>query len=267
MQIKDQLKNLNHIPRKNLGQNFLVNEKAISKIVNEAIKDKPKKIIEIGPGLGSLTKQLIKHPHDLLLIEKDKNFVNQWGKTKIIHSDAIKLDWNKLIEPNTTLVSNLPYKIASRIVVDRSIDKNHLSKMVLMFQKEVAGRVIAKKSTKDYGILSVIAQSFWDIKKLIKLGPKDFYPQPKIFSEVMVFTKKNQIEIDQKQLFLKFVKHSFSNRRKKILSNLPMLQTFLKECNISENVRAQELSCKEFQKLFCISKKTLIKTLNDDQSK
>ena len=250
MRIKDQLKSLAHIPKKNMGQNFLVNEKVILTIINEALVDNPKKIIEIGPGLGSLTDHLMKKHNNIVLIEKEKKFTNKWDGAQIIHGDALKIDWAKLIERGTVLVSNLPYKIASRILVDRSIDNPALDKMVLMFQKEVADRIMAKKGEKkDYGILSVIAQNFWNIKQVVNLGPKDFYPPPRVFSRVLSFEKINN-EIESKLDFLRFVKKAFSNRRKKVVSNVKWLDCHLEKFNLPKNARAEEISPTMFKKLF-----------------
>lgn len=249
MKIKDQLKILDHIPKKNMGQNFLVNEKVILKIIKETFKDNPKKIIEIGPGLGSLTNQLTKKNTNIVLIEKEKKFVNRWKDAQIIYGDALKIDWARLIEPHTTLVSNLPYTIASRILIDRSMDNTSLDRMVLMFQKEVADRIVAKAGGKDYGILSVIAQNFWSIKSVVKLGPKDFYPSPKVFSTVLSFEKINS-DIHPRLDFLKFIKKAFSNRRKKVVSNVKWLEFHLEKFNLSKNTRAEEITPTMFKKLF-----------------
>ena len=245
MLVKQTLKELRHFPKKYLGQNFLINENVILKIVDETLKNNPKKIIEIGPGLGSLTNHLKQHKN-LVLIEKDKIFYEKWKAENIIYDCALKLDWNNLIEKDTTLVSNLPYKISSRVVIDRSLDNLQLDKMVLMFQKEVSDRILSPKSLKSYSVLSVMAQSFWNIKKLVKLGPKDFHPPPKVFSQVLVFEKKTNDLIEDKNLFLKFVKQAFSNRRKKLVSNVIALKP-----HIDQNTRAGELSPLEFQHLFC----------------
>ena len=249
MKIKDQLKILDHIPKKNMGQNFLVNEKVISKIVDETLAGNPKKVIEIGPGLGSLTDQLTKKHNNIILIEKEKRFTNRWNNTTLIHGDALKVDWIGLIEPDTVLVSNLPYRIASRILVDRSMDSTTLDRMVLMFQKEVADRILAKEGKKDYGILSVIAQIFWNIKQVAHLGPKDFHPSPKVFSKVLSFEKRS-VEMQSKLDFLQFVKKAFSNRRKKVVSNVKRLESHLDKFQLSKNIRAEEINPTLFKELF-----------------
>ena len=256
--VLERLRELGIRPNKKLGQNFLDNVDVCKRIVEGAISNNPAKLIEIGPGLGALTEFLIDQPVPLTLIELDRTFVEFWQSRHIhvIHEDALKLDWASLENPtNTCLVSNLPYQISSSIVIDRSVEPFNVARMVLMFQKEVGQRMLAKHKTADYGLLTVIAQAFWKIKLLMDVGPKDFYPPPQVASRVLVFDRQEP-DIEDPQKFLTLVKVAFSQRRKFMVSNLSQLypkdkvRTALKEININDTVRAEELTVEQFIDLY-----------------
>ncbi len=249
-------------PLKKLGQNFLVNPVICQRITTEVKNSQCKSVVEIGPGLGALTDDLLKLSLPLTLIEIDSGFCKFWeeksnsGNFKIIHSDALQLDWDSIdIESPCCLVSNLPYSIAASIVVEMSKrDSLGIDKMVLMFQKEVAERLQASVNDEDYGMLSVVAQSCWNIERLIDAGPQDFHPVPNVGSRVLTFKKiPGSICNDE---FISFVKLAFSQRRKKMISNLggmiekSKLKTVFEKSGLSEDTRAQELSVSEFQNLF-----------------
>lgn len=267
MNIKDKLEQLKHLPQKSLGQNFLINEQHIQKIIDKALVQNPQKIIEIGPGLGALTDELLLHTDSrsisLCIIELDVNLYQYWKEKilgyeniEIYNQDALKFDWSKIISDNSVLVSNLPYQISSSIVIDRSMDLVPLNNMVLMFQKEVAERMLAKVTDSSYGFLSVIVQSFWKVTKVLDAGPKDFFPAPKIASRVLHFEKSEQIK--SKLKFLKFLKACFYQPRKFMISNLESqyniakskgLEIF-KKIDISEKIRAEQLTVEQFHELF-----------------
>jgi 16S rRNA (adenine1518-N6/adenine1519-N6)-dimethyltransferase len=197
-QVKEKLALLGIQPKKSLGQNFLISENVISKIVKKVELQKSKKMIEIGPGLGALTESLISLQLPLTILELDSVFANYWRAQSrdenlvVVECDALQWEgWSSLIDvKETILVSNLPYQISSSIVIDRSVDKTTLGAMVLMFQKEVAQRIKAKHQTEHYGLLSVIAQTFWEIENLVEAGPKDFFPPPQIASRVLYFCRR-----------------------------------------------------------------------------
>lgn len=252
--VLEKLKELGIRPNKKLGQNFLVNVDVCKRIVAASLINKPAKVIEVGPGLGALTEFLIEENYPLTLIELDRTFVEQWQNrsVNVLHEDALKTDWGKLENPpNTCLVSNLPYQISSSIVIDRSIEPFNVERMVLMFQKEVGQRIIAKHKTADYGLLTVIAQAFWKIELLMDVGPKDFYPPPQIASRVLTF-QRLEPDIKNPQKFLTMVKAAFSQRRKFMVSNLgqivekPKVQAALLKLNIKDTVRAEELTVQQF---------------------
>lgn len=258
--VLEKLKELGIRPNKKLGQNFLVNVDVCKKIVDAALVNDPSKIIEVGPGLGALTEFLIESKIPLTLIELDRTFVEQWQNrgVNVLHEDALKLDWDKLSNPeNTVLVSNLPYQISSSIVIDRSILPYNVSRMVLMFQKEVGQRMIAKHKTADYGLLTVIAQTFWKIEHLMDVGPKDFYPPPQVASRVLTF-QRIEADVANPKKYLTMVKVAFAQRRKFMVSNLGQIHpkdkiiAALTKLGIKETVRAEELSVEQFINLYQI---------------
>lgn len=239
-------------PKKSLGQNFLINQHIIDKIIFEVKRTQFEQLIEVGPGLGALTDQLKLLPQDLTLIEMDSNFANYWRAQSLnLHeADALKLNWSELVNLETCFVSNLPYQISARIVIDRSMGPSQITSMFLMFQKEVAERLTAKPKSKDYGFLSVIAQLAWHIEKLVDVSPQDFYPPPKVSSRVMSFHRCGITDKD----FVQFVKLAFENRRKFMLKNFSQdkqkLILELADMGYTEKVRAEELSPEDFLRLF-----------------
>ncbi len=205
---------------------------------------------------------------DLILIEKDKvfaTFLKQKGFF-VLEDDALLVDWQNLINDQTVLVSNLPYQISSRILVDRCLDSKPLNKMVLMFQREVAERILSQTNGPNYGLLSVMSQTHWQIKRLLNAGSKDFYPPPQIGSQVLVFTPSRSFNYKTSKAFLKFLKVGFSQRRKqlkKVLLNYEsevieksiMTEAFIKNAfkvlNIQYTARPEEISPQKWLSTFC----------------
>lgn len=256
--IKDLMEQLGRGAKRSLGQNFLVNSGKIESIVNYVKKSGLTEVVEIGPGLGALTLRLIEQFPQMKLIELDDQFVEYW-KThtpNVIQVDALKLDWCELGFSKGLLVSNLPYQISSRVVVDRSIDPQGIERMVLMFQKEVGQRLLARGSSEHYGLLSVIAQAYWEMETLEELGPNDFFPPPKVASRVVTFERKQNVRISDGRKFLNFVKLAFSHRRKFLRNNIAnmasedTLKHAMLKMNLSEKVRPEELSWKQYCELF-----------------
>ena len=257
------LKDLDAYPKKSLGQNFLVNPNICQRIVSEVYKEKVDRVIEIGPGLGALTENL-KQISDLILIEKDKVFAKYLEKKGfvVLNKDAMRLDWNDLIKGNTLLVSNLPYQISSRLLIERSLDEKQLQKMILMFQKEVAEKILSHHQSQTFGLISVIAQTHWNIEKVLNAGPKDFYPSPKVGSQVLKLSPKFLFDTFDSKNFLKFLKIGFSQRRKKLqkvlLLHTDKLTTItpdqIKEAfqslDIEAKSRPEELSVQKWLDLF-----------------
>jgi 16S rRNA (adenine1518-N6/adenine1519-N6)-dimethyltransferase len=260
--LQQKLQELGHIAKKSLGQNFLVSDHVISKILKQVEDLKAEKLIEIGPGLGALTEGLLEMKTPITLLEMDSGLAEYWrGRgCNLIEGDALQIDWSNLTGPNTVLVSNLPYQISSSIVIERSLDSNQLKAMVLMFQKEVAQKIAAPLRRDDYGMLSVIAQNFWKVETVCEAGPGDFRPPPKIASRVLVFKAKDS-GIENRKMFLTIVKESFKQRRKLLKSNLKSYLSshkiaendfldWLSKHGLKETARAEELSPELYKDLY-----------------
>lgn len=252
---KDFLKKEGVVPKKHLGQNFLINQFLAQKIVG-AVKKLPPPYIEIGPGLGVLTRHFNKK--DLFLIEKDKKLSSYWTKKGFVTycTDALKADFNQFSYPSI-LFGNLPYSLAGPLIIKSSICKK-ISTMIFMIQKEVASRVKGKVGTKNYGILSVASRVFWEVSAAGEAKPEDFYPVPKVSGKILTFTRNLKIPqriSKEPELFIKFLKLSFSNRRKKLIKQFSnpsnqKINLFLQKSGKSSNIRAEELSPKEFMDLY-----------------
>lgn len=244
-------------PKKSLGQNFLVSDVVIGKIIAAAERTKPGFMIEIGPGPGALTYHLQNLTKNYQLIELDREISKYWRDKglNLIEADALQLDWSPFFKEARplTLVSNLPYQISSSLVIDRSLDAEPLDHMVLMFQKEVAQRIRARHGDELYGMLSVVAQSFWKMETVTEAGPGDFFPPPKVASRVLSFEKKPSPVADKKKYF-QFVKAAFLHPRKLMASNLmerlPITKErsmeILKSLKLPEKARAGELTVQQF---------------------
>ena len=247
-------------PKKSLGQNFLVGKHVVLAITQAAKNLAPKSVVEIGPGLGAITEFLRQDFSDFQVLELDKKLCEYWREKqlRVLEGDALQCDWSALnLSEPACLVSNLPYQISSSIVIDRSIYPHKISSMILMFQKEVAERITASCDDDEYGLLSVIAQSFWKINKVCDAGPREFYPPPKIASRVLQFKAlelSNEYYKQKPEEYLKFVKQAFAQRRKMLTKNLniskEVLSAHLQSLGFRDDVRAEKLSPKDFQKLF-----------------
>lgn len=260
--LQQRLQELGHVAKKSLGQNFLVSDHVISKILKRVEDTGAKFLVEVGPGLGALTEGLLEMKKPLTLIEMDSHLAEYWrGRgAKVIEGDALQLDWQPLVGADVCFVSNLPYQISSSIVIERSLEPEGVGSMVLMFQKEVAQRIQAPPRRDDYGFLSVIAQSFWKIEIVSEAGPRDFHPPPKIASRVLGFTRLSS-PIEDRQFFLRLVKEAFKQRRKLLKSNLKTLfgsyrisdndfLDWLAKHGLKETARAEELTIAHYKELY-----------------
>lgn len=256
--LKKRQEELQVVAKKSLGQNFLVSDAVIGKILKSAVAFKPKKVIEIGPGCGALTDLLLKEFKDFQVIELDRSLAEYWRSQKIevTEADALQIDWTGFSD--YLLVSNLPYQISSSLVIERSLDNPSLQGMILMFQKEVAQRIRAIPKTEHYGMLSVMSQEFWDIETVCDAGPVDFRPPPKVASRVLKFVPRKSDVLDRKK-YLRFLKTAFQQRRRILKTNLQSLGTefalekfpeWLVLNKKSDKIRAEELSPKEFFQLY-----------------
>lgn len=261
--LEQALQELGIAAKRSLGQNFLVSDVVIERIINQVKEFAPRALIEVGPGPGALTYFLKQMNVSLTLIELDSVIAAYWRKQgyTVIEEDALRLNWQPLMQvEHTVFVSNLPYQISSSIVIERSLDERGVEHMILMFQKEVAQRIRAAAKTEHYGLLSVIAQTFWKTAMVTEAGPRDFQPPPRVASRVLSFSRL-EAPVKQRKAFLTFVKTAFAQRRKLLKSNLSGLlkQKQLTEgqfvewitaMGFKETARAEELSPAQFVELY-----------------
>ncbi|MCH2532835.1 MAG: 16S rRNA (adenine(1518)-N(6)/adenine(1519)-N(6))-dimethyltransferase RsmA [Bdellovibrionales bacterium] len=262
--LKQRLIDMGIEPKRSLGQNFLTNQHVIEKIITKAEAHLKNQLIEIGPGPGSLTDYLKKLTPQFTLLELDRKIAQYWRDQglKVLEQDALKADWQELThEGPTLLVSNLPYQISSSLVVELSTTSHQVEAMILMFQKEVAERIVAAPNQKTYGLLSVVAQLTWDIQKLADAGPGSFFPPPKVASRVLSFQKKQE---PLSKEFLNFVKACFQQRRKQVLKVLiHQKQNSVKDTQIfdwleskgyGKTLRAENISADDYVELYRLLK-------------
>lgn len=247
--------------KRSLGQNFLVSDHVVEKIM-EKTKSLPfQSLIEIGPGLGALTDLLRQLTSDFQVLELDRKLCEFWRNqgVKVVEGDALKWNWRQLEERESVLlVSNLPYQISSSLVIDRCFDPLSLKWMILMFQKEVAQRLTARPASADYGLLSVMAQLHFRMQKVAEASPRDFQPAPKVASRVLFFERKDTNGLDSHRL-LQLLKQGFGQRRKKLVNNLKSLlapksrlgefEIWLEQQGLSPQARAEELSPDQWAEL------------------
>ena len=261
--LREIIKEYNIKPKKKLGQNFLHDKNIISSIINN-VNVKDEDIIEIGPGPGILTENILKNKaRSLLVIEKDDSFEVNLKKIKnkykdnftyLIH-DVIDFDFNKLIKKEYKIVSNLPYNISVPFILKMIKIRGVISwkDMVLMVQKEVAERITADIGTKNYGRLSIMVNLNNDVKKLLNVKPSSFIPKPKVDSTVIRISPKNKNLKINEEIFEKIVKICFSQRRKKIKNNLDQLNTntslLLELSNIDPDIRAENINIEGFLRI------------------
>ena len=222
-EVLDSLKKINHKPDKKLGQNFLIDENILNFIIDSSKITDHDNVLEIGPGLGALTEKLFLKTNNLICIEKDKTLYSflkkRFLKLKFINKDVLKVNPDEFFDNNSyKIISNLPYSVASRIIIMFAESKNSPSSMILTIQKEVAERLTALPGSKAYGVLSILTSVFYEIKILKNINPKCFFPAPKVFSSIVFFKKRNNPLVDEKLFssFKKIVKFSFTQRRKQL---------------------------------------------------
>ena len=248
--------------KKSLGQNFLIDQNIIDKIVN-IIELKNRNILEIGPGTGNLTEGILKkNPKKILAVEKDVNLTNLIkkkfkNKVDVINEDILKLDENLLSDRTLTVFGNLPYNISTEILCKWILnikEKIWFDCLILMFQKEVADRIIAKSNSTDYGRLTILSNWKLNIEKICDIKPRSFYPIPKIDSSLLIFTPKNDFYPIKNAKNLEKITRIFFNHRRKMLKK-PFNQLFngdqkiLNNLKIDLSLRPQNLDLETYYKL------------------
>ena len=253
------LKDHNFKFKKSLGQNFIFDSNITDKIVKHSLPFS-NTIIEIGPGAGTLTKSILKlNVNKLILIEKDKNLINflknltkENNCVQIFNKDALEVPLWDLGDPSREVIANLPYNVSTKILVNLLKFSNHFTKLTMMFQKEVAQRIVAQPGKKNYGRLSVISQLSTKAKILFDVPNKAFFPEPKVQSCLVQLTpfKTNlfQYNFENMEKVTKFI---FSKRRKMLRSIFKKEggSSFLNSIDINPNIRPQNLTLNEFCKL------------------
>jgi 16S rRNA (adenine1518-N6/adenine1519-N6)-dimethyltransferase len=245
-------------PKKHLGQHFLT-DLEIAENIAKAVKGHQgvQKVLEIGPGMGVLTDFLVAQAWDLYLLDVDAESVGYLHKKypsmgdKIIEADFLKHDIGKVIGGKYIIAGNFPYNISSQIFFKILPERNEVVEVVCMLQKEVAQRIASPKGNKDYGILSVLLQAFYDIEYLFSVPPEVFDPPPKVNSGVirLVRNEVQALDCDEK-LFFRVVKQAFSTRRKTLRNALkPMGLTEEMKSEPILDKRAEQLDVQDFVQL------------------
>ncbi|MCT4619475.1 MAG: 16S rRNA (adenine(1518)-N(6)/adenine(1519)-N(6))-dimethyltransferase RsmA [Marinisporobacter sp.] len=264
---------------KSLGQNFLIDENILYKIVDGAEVDKEDIVIEVGPGIGTLTQVLAERAKKVIAIEIDKTLLPILSETlgdqdnvEVINEDVLKLDIHKLIEEKcegkaVKVIANLPYYVTTPIIMKFLEERVPLKNMVVMIQKEVADRMQAEPKTKEYGSLSVAVQYYSDPQIITKVPRSVFIPQPKVESTVIRLSvlKEPRVQVKDEKILFSIVRAAFGKRRKTLLnalSNSPlqvekeMIKKVLESSGIEANRRGETLTIEEFAKIadhFCES--------------
>ncbi len=248
--------------KKSLGQNFLIDKNILSKITKQIDLKPETEIVEIGPGSGNLTEFLIKlEPKKLYVIEKDEKLSDDLikkfnNKIQIIKNDILKFSNNKIFSNETIVIGNLPYNISSQILVKFILNENNFkfSKLIFMFQKEMADRIIAKVNSKNYGRLSILTNWKFDIKKNFDIKPNSFMPKPKVDSTLISFKKKETFQNFKNPKSLEYITSIFFNQRRKKIKK-PINQIFknnllvIKDLDLDYNLRPQNIDIETYCKL------------------
>ena len=253
---------MNFKHKKSLGQNFLIDRNVLEQIVS-IVEINDKEVLEIGPGSGNLTNYILKRkPKKVYVVEKDNDLAlllnNQFNnQIEIINKDVLDVSEDKISDQRLTVFGNLPYNISTEILSKWIINMSSnfwFENLVLMFQKEVADRIIAKSNTSKYGRLSILSNWKLDIKKILDIKPQSFSPRPKVDSSLLLFTPKEKFFKLQNAKNLEMITRIFFSQRRKMLKK-PFNQIFKnatelsKRYNIDLNLRPQNLDPETYFKL------------------
>lgn len=250
--------------KKHLGQNFIVDRNIINKIVSTANIDNTSHVLEIGPGIGSLTEALCEVAKEVVAVEIDSQMVSilkescsHCDNLKVYHEDFLQFDLSEICNQPMTVCANLPYYVTTPILFRLFESDCQFDRMVVMVQKEVALRFKASKDTKQYNALSIFAQTCFNIDLAFDVSRNVFFPKPDVDSSILVFTKKEEINSVELQPVFDFIKKCFVFRRKTLANNLKELvseptkvEGYLTKANLEVNTRAQSLDFEDFKRLY-----------------
>lgn len=268
------LKKYHITANKSLGQNFLINDDVINKTIEASEISKDDLVIEIGPGLGTLTSRLLERAKKVIAIELDNRMIgilkerfNLYSKFEIINEDVLKVNLKELIEKEkienhikeVKIVANLPYYITTPIIMKLLEDRLDIESITVMVQKEVAKRLTANPGEKLAGAITYSVQYYCEPKEIIEVPNESFIPAPEVESEVikLVLRKEKPVEVKDEKTFFNLIKISFMQRRKTFLNGVSnsgliekqKLKSILEEMNLSENIRGENLSLEQFAKI------------------
>jgi 16S rRNA (adenine1518-N6/adenine1519-N6)-dimethyltransferase len=270
--MKEVGKNTSLRAKKSLGQHFLKSERVLKEIISASNLKNDDVVLEIGPGLGHLTKKLLERVSEVIAVEKDDRLVSflkqkfpseiSAGKLKLVHQDILSFNVSTFIgnKKKYKIVANLPYyitgKFLRKFLSERKERNSKLQSMTLLLQKEVAQRIVAKDGKES--LLSISVKAYGTPHYVVKVKKELFKPKPKVDSAILLIDKISDQKIKDGKYFFKIVKKGFSSKRKKLLGNLKSLdksnfweETF-KICRIHQNARAEELPVKDW---LCLTKK------------
>lgn len=277
-EVRELLDKYNLNAKKGFGQNFLIDDNILKKIAFSLDDKDYQAVIEVGPGLGSLTRYLVKSYPQVLCYEIDQDMIKVLNDTILEHNltikegDFLKSNVEKDIETyfgkqNVCLIANLPYYITSPILLKLLEEVPSVKDIVIMIQKEVADRFVAKPNTKDYNALSVLIQYFTNAEKLFDVSPSAFIPAPKVSSSVIHLSYKDKVSLsgDDLTFFLKFNRNIFKQRRKTLVNNICAsfniskedTSKILLENGFKDTIRSEALSVEEIVNLSKIFKDKL----------
>ncbi|MBU3179932.1 16S rRNA (adenine(1518)-N(6)/adenine(1519)-N(6))-dimethyltransferase RsmA [Clostridium psychrophilum] len=253
--------------KKSLGQNFLIDDSVLDDVVDGADVGAEDFIIEIGPGVGTLTRELLKRAKRVCAIELDDQLLpiledelKEFDNFELIHKDALKVDYNELIgeEKSVKLVANLPYYLTTPIIVNLLTKGYNFKSLTIMIQKEVAQRIDSQPNCKAYGAFSILVQYYCDTEILRLVPPSAFLPEPKVESMVIRLDRLSEpkVKVKDEALFFAIVRKSFNMRRKILWNSIKdigidkeELQKCFERANIDPKRRGETLSLQEFANL------------------
>ncbi len=270
------MKKYNIRPNKSFGQNFLISEEVVTAIVNSSDISKEDLVIEIGPGLGTLTKYLLEKAGKVICIELDKKMMSilkdrfsLYSNLELLNEDILKVDLKQLIEKEkmkkVKIVANLPYYITTPIIMKLLEEELDLESITVMIQKEVAERLIAIPGDKNTGAITYTVYYYAEAKGILEVPKESFIPEPEVTSKViqLKIRKKPPVSVEKKDILFRIIKCAFMQRRKTLLNALVNVSVFqskeegievLKKLNLPVDIRAEKLTIEDYANITKIIK-------------